>query len=464
MVTASTRREEVNRVALISLIAAAALTVLKVIVGIVSGSLGVISEALHSFLDLLAAGITFVAVRQASADPDPEHHYGHGKIENFAAFVQTILLWITAGWIIWEALRVIRVEEWPEPTMAGIVVMIVSIVVNYERSGVLYSTALKHGSQALEADGLHFITDAISSIVVLIGLVFVFFEIPIADPLSAIGVALVILFVSYRLARRAFDALMDTAPEGIQDEVEKVCKSIQGVVDCRKVRARQSGHELFLDVVIAVKEDTSVDEAHHIADRVEGALSGFGKQVDCMVHVEPVSRVDEEQVTQDVYSLLHELLRAEPMALGVHKVRIQVIEDGTYIAADLEMQPGMTIGAAHAISEKLERILREKVRNLKRITLHMDVEREQVPAIDITNESGHIIEKIKMLVDEETPASDCHNVNITRDSSGLTVSLDCRVDADMPLVDSHEVAEIVEKIIKIAIPEVSLVFVHVEPS
>jgi cation diffusion facilitator family transporter len=464
METVSMHREEVNRVALVSLIVAIVLTALKVVVGIISGSLGVISEALHSFLDLLAAGITVAAVHRASAEPDPEHPYGHGKIENFAAFVQTILLWITAGWIVWEALRVIRIEEWPEPTLAGIAVMIVSIAVNYERARVLYRTAEKHGSQALEADGLHFITDAASSIVVLVGLIFVFFEVPIADPLSAIGVALVILFVSYRLARRAFDALLDTAPPGIYDEVEKLCKSVHGVVDCGKIRARQAGPELFLDVVISVRENTSVDEAHHIADRVERVLSSLGKQVDCMVHVEPVSHLDGDEVTQDVYGLLHELVRGEPMVLGAHKVRIQVIEGGTYIAADLEMQPDLTIGAAHAISEKLERILRERVLNLKRITLHMDVERDAVPAQDITSESGHIIEKIKSLVDEKTQASDCHNVNITRDGSGMTVSLDCRVDADMPVADSHDIAEKVEEVIKNAIPEVSIVFVHVEPS
>ena len=464
MASTGVRREEVNRVALVSLVVAAALTVLKIFVGITSGSLGVISEALHSALDFLAAGITFVAVRQASVEPDKEHHYGHGKIENFSALVETILLWITAAWIIWEAVRVIQLEEWPEPTLAGIAVMVISIVVNYERSRVLFSTAEKHGSQALEADGLHFITDALSSIVVLVGLAFVFFEFPIADPLSAIGVAVVILFVSYKLARRAFDALLDTAPEGIYDEIEKLCTSVHGVVACSKIRARQVGHELFIDVVISVKERTSVDEAHHIADRVERVLSNLGKRVDCMVHVEPVSRADEDEVTQDVYGLLQELVRGEPMVLGAHKVRIQVMEGDTYIAADLEMQPNMTTGAAHAVSERLERILREKVSNLKRVTLHMDVERDASPAQDITSESGHIVEEIKTLVDEKTPASDCHNVNITRDGSGMTISLDCRVDADLPLADSHDIAERVEEIIKKAIPEVSVVFVHIEPS
>ncbi|MFX0108903.1 MAG: cation diffusion facilitator family transporter, partial [Candidatus Hodarchaeota archaeon] len=161
------RSKEVNHAALVSVIAALLLTILKVAVGIMSGSIGVISEALHSALDLAAAGITFIAVRRASVAPDPDHQYGHGKIENFSALVETILLWITAAWIISEALRIIRLEEWPEPTLAGIIVMIISIVVNIERSKVLYSAAEKHGSQALEADALHFITDGLSSIVVL---------------------------------------------------------------------------------------------------------------------------------------------------------------------------------------------------------------------------------------------------------------------------------------------------------
>ncbi|MHA2023314.1 MAG: cation diffusion facilitator family transporter, partial [Candidatus Thorarchaeota archaeon] len=179
---------KVERAAALSVLAALLLTLLKLIVGYFTNSLGVISEALHSGIDLVAAGITLVAVKKASKQADLDHPYGHGKIENFAALAETILLWVTAGWIIYEALRRIAGEELVEPNIWGIVVMLVSILVDYERSRMLYKTAEEFGSQALEADALHFRTDMLSSVVVLIGLIFVSFGFAFGDPLAAIGV------------------------------------------------------------------------------------------------------------------------------------------------------------------------------------------------------------------------------------------------------------------------------------
>ncbi|NHJ12983.1 MAG: cation-efflux pump [Candidatus Thorarchaeota archaeon] len=457
------RSREVNRAALLSLIAALGLTIIKVVVGVISGSLGVISEALHSALDLAAAGITFVSVRRAARIPDEEHHYGHGKIENFSAFIQTILLWITAAWILFEAVRVISLQEFPDPTLAGVIVMIVSIIVNVERSRVLYATAEKHGSQALEADGLHFVTDAMSSIVVLVGLLFVFLDFPIADPLSAIGVAIVILFVSAKLSKRAADALLDRAPRGIDEEVKRICLSTPGVLECRRTRVRESGHQMFLDVVIAVEKGTSVDEAHHIADALEQALRRLNHNVDCVVHVEPISIDDAIQEEVDVYALLHMLARKEPRILGVHKVRITMTESHTYIAADLEMPSDMTVEQAHEITDQMEERLSEAIPNLQRVTLHIDVERREHGASYAMTNRKEMISEIKEIVERVSDAHDCHGVVVTEGSSGLIVSLDCYVSATMSLGESHDIAESVENLVKQRFPEVELVYVHAEP-
>jgi len=459
----SERSREVNRAAFLSLIAALALTAIKVAVGITSGSLGVISEALHSALDLTAAGITFISVRKAAEAPDEEHHYGHGRIENFSAFVQTILLWITAVWIIFEAVRVIQIQEFPDPTLAGVIVMIVSVVVNVERSRVLYSTAEKHESQALEADALHFITDGMSSIVVLAGLLFVFLGIPIADPLSAIGVAIVILFVSIKLAKRAADALLDRAPSGIDDEVERICVSVPGVLECKRARVRVSGPEMFLDVVVTVEEGTSLDEAHHIADAVEQALSKLNQNVDCVVHVEPSSIDDIDHKKIDAYTLLHSLARKEPDILGVHKVRIQVADSDTYISADLEMPSAMTIESAHQVTDRLEARLKESIPNLQRVTLHIDVEQKDFADRNVTAEREEMVLEIMELVNGVDHADDCHGIVITEGKSGVTVALDCYVDPTLTLAESHEIAEFVEKLVKRKYPEIDLVFVHIEP-
>ncbi|MFW9965844.1 MAG: cation-efflux pump [Candidatus Thorarchaeota archaeon] len=457
------RSSEVRRAALLSVIAAAVLTIIKVVVGVSSGSLGIISEALHSLLDLAAAGITFFAVRKSSQVADHSHQFGHGKVENFAALVETVLIWITAGWIFFESFRVIQSEEFPEPTLIGIAVMVISIVVNYERSRVLYSTARKHSSQALEADALHFITDAASSVVVLIGLAFVWFGLPIADPISAIGVALVILFVSFQLAKRAVDNLLDRAPTGINDEIIEVCTAIPGVIECNRVRARLSGHFMFLDVVISIAENTSIDEAHQIADRVERALARLGTHVDVMVHIEPISEEATTRFEYNAYDLIFSEIKRWPEIRGVHKVRIHVMDGRIYISADLEMQPELTLGRAHDISSQLERSLSENLPDLERVTFHLEADISEKPIHDVTRKHDDMVEKIIQIVDAETPVQNTHGIVMTDDGTGLTVSMDCRIDPDMSLADSHNIAEQVEAVIKSAFSNVTQVFVHIEP-
>jgi len=191
---------EKNKVATSSFIAAIFLTTFKIIVGVMTGSLGILSEALHSALDLVAAGITMIAVRISDKPADKEHHYGHGKIENLSALAETLLLLITCVWIIYEALsRLISGNTHIEVNVWSYVVVITSIVIDYSRSRALMRVAKKHNSQALEADALHFSTDIWSSLVVLLGLVAANFGIFIADSIAAMGVALIVIFVSYNL-------------------------------------------------------------------------------------------------------------------------------------------------------------------------------------------------------------------------------------------------------------------------
>ncbi|MFW9921063.1 MAG: cation diffusion facilitator family transporter [Candidatus Thorarchaeota archaeon] len=280
-------REEVSRAAGISIIAAVVLTLIKIVAGIATNSLGIISEALHSGLDLMAAGITFVAVHKAARAPDKAHHYGHGKIENFAALAETILLWITSIWIVSEAWIRISHEDWPEASLIGVAVMIFSIIINYERSRLLYKVAKEHSSQALEADALHFQADMISSVVVLIGLGFVWVGYPIGDAISAIGVAVIIFIASMKLGKEAYDILIDTAPKGIEEEVYTLANTVSGVLECHDVRVRHSGPLLFVSLVIKVDASCSIVEAHEITNLVELKIESLAENVDCIVHFEP---------------------------------------------------------------------------------------------------------------------------------------------------------------------------------
>lgn len=456
-------RDKVKRAAAISVLAALFLTLMKLGVGVITNSLGVISEALHSGLDLIAAGITFIAVRRASKGPDSDHPYGHGKIENFAALAETVLLWITSGWIIYEAFRRIIGEEFIEPNIWAIVAMLVSIFVDYERSQMLYKTANEFKSQALEADALHFRTDMLSSIVVLIGLIFVHLGFPIGDSLGALGVSVIIIFVSYNLGRRSYDYLVDRAPEGIKETVIETCSKIPGVIDCSKVRARTSGPDLFVDVVIAVDETVTTGQAHHITELIEAALSDLAPLVDVIVHVEPAAMHQSQFIKCDIYEKLQVLTRRELSIKSVHNVRVFSSGSKIDIAADLEMSLELTLDQAHRIADDLEQKLKDVEPKINSVTFHLETAAEQKSAKDITDESSEMVQTIRSIVESSESRIKCSNITLKKEKSGISAMINCSVDGAMTLVKSHEISDLIEKRIMESVPDVIYVFVHIEP-
>lgn len=463
MVSVNKDRREVNRAAAISVGAAAFLTSMKLVIGLVSGSLGILSEALHSGLDMSAAGITLAAVKRSARAPDPDHNYGYGKIENFSALAETLILWFTSVWIIYEAFRRIQAQEWPEATIIGVLVMATSIAVDYERSRMLYRTAYKHGSQALEADALHFRTDMISSSVVLGGLFFVFFGVPEGDPVAAMGVAVVIFFISANLGKRSYDMLTDRAPMGVREKIGEICSQVPGVIECKRVRTRTAGPQLFVDVLVIVDELLARSGAHVIADAIEKGLAGRVERVDVVVHMEPRKRAGMVGPQMNVYSELQYLAEADPIVQGLHNVRVYDMSDGVHIAADLEMPPSLTLEKAHETSDSFEATLREHIPNIKSVTLHLESVRKETAVRNATEETQAIITFVKTTVEKETSARDCHDIIVREDENGLVLSLDCRAEGGITLIESHTIAERVERLIKGSFPKVNKVFVHVEP-
>lgn len=289
-------KSEKTNAALTSVIAAVGLTTFKIIVGISTGSLGILAEAAHSGLDLVAALVTFVAVRLSGKPADSEHPYGHGKIENLSALFETLLLLGTSVWIIMEAVnRLVYKTVEVEVTIWAFIVMIVSIFIDATRSRVLYHAAKKFNSQALEADALHFSTDIWSSSVVILGLIGVSISERVAglawmkqaDAVAAIGVAVIVVFVSYQLGKRTIAGLLDTAPKGLEEKVKSVVLSKPGVLDCHQIRIRNSGPETFIDVHIFVNPDQSIAETHQLTDQIEHALREIVADADITVHPEP---------------------------------------------------------------------------------------------------------------------------------------------------------------------------------
>lgn len=279
-----------KRAAMSSIIAAVFLTLFKFLVGILTFSLGILSEAIHSLLDLLAAVITYVSVSLSDKPADKEHHYGHGKIENLSAFLESILLIVTCIWIVYEAIhRLMSDNLHVEVTVWSYVVVITSIVIDASRSRMLFKAAKHNNSQALEADAVHFSTDILSSAVVLLGLIFAnlgFFK---ADAIAAIGVAIIILYISFKLGKKAVDVLLDKVPDGVTELVEKELTANPIIKSYHDLKIRRAGADTFVKVNIHFNPEIKLADAHQSCDQIEQDISKLIPRCDVFIHAEPDS-------------------------------------------------------------------------------------------------------------------------------------------------------------------------------
>ena len=299
----SSAAEEKSRVAISSVIAALFLTGTKIVVGIMTGSLGILSEAAHSALDLVAALVTVFAMKTSAKPADEGHPYGHGKIENLSALFETLLLLLTCVWIIKEAITRLFFHDVPvEASFWGFAVIAVSIIVDIGRSRALMAAAKKHNSQALEAYALHFSTDIWSSTVVLFGLELVLLSKKLqmpwlvkADAIAALAVAGIVIWVSVQLGRKTIHDLLDGVPTELTEQARATVLAVPGVLGVPRIRMRRTGGEWFSDVVVLVDPEMTVQEAHMLADCVEANLGELMPSGDVTVHTEPFHQVRQSE-------------------------------------------------------------------------------------------------------------------------------------------------------------------------
>ena len=281
-------KSDKHSVALLSVFAAVFITAFKLVIGFLTGSLGILSEALHSALDLVAAVITLFSVRMADRPPDRDHHFGHGKVENLSALIETLLLLVTCIWIVYAAVQRLRSGDTHiEVTAWSFVVVITSIAVDWWRSRALHKAAKEHNSQALEADALHFSTDIWSSAVVLVGLIGAKLGYFSADAVAALAVAAIVIVVSVRLGKRTIDGLLDKTPEGLSERVEEVMQNIPMVARYHDVRVRSSGADIWIEMNIHVAPEMTVVTAHAISEVIEHELKHAIPRCKVLVHMEP---------------------------------------------------------------------------------------------------------------------------------------------------------------------------------
>lgn len=350
-------QKEKKAVALSSVLASLFLTGGKLIIGLLTGSLGILSEAAHSALDFGAAAITYFAVSISDKPADKEHHYGHGKVENFSALVEALLLMVTCLWIVKEAInRLMMPELRLEVTAWGFGVLVVSIIIDFSRSRALKKAAKKHKSQALEADALHFSSDILSSLVVIVGLVFAKFGYEKADPIAALVVAVLVIIASLRLAKETVDGLLDRAPEGIRQRIESDVTGVPGVLGLHKIRVRRVGPKIFGDLHVLVDGNKTIKEGHQLADRVEDVLAKYASDV--VIHIEPVEEVMKEDIIteEDLKKILEKAMeRLGGKFVNYHELSLRY----DYIAGPvggvhLVLPQGLPLNEAHHIAHSIE--------------------------------------------------------------------------------------------------------------
>jgi len=449
---------EKRRVAMTSVIAAVFLTGMKLGVGLWTGSLGILSEALHSGLDLLAATITFFAVRVADRPPDEDHQFGHGKIENLSALFETFLLLLTSVWILYEAWERltgeavhIQVNFW------AFAVIIISIVVDISRSRALMRIAKKYDSQALEADALHFSTDIFSSLVVLIGLISVMVGFPEADSIAAAIVALIVIWISLRLGKRTVDGLLDRVPPGIQQTVTTIVEEIDGVESIRRMRIRPSGGTLFINLVIGIQRTTFFDRAHGIVDAVEAAVREVLPRADLIVHPEPVIGVREKLADKIEY-----LVRQS--GLTAHNVLLLWVNDQYYIEFDIEYPQGTPFSEAHEIASIVEnRILRE-IPNVSDVRIHLEEDTTAVlPARPAASaERDHVIQRASDVIAAHAGCG-LRGIDVFEIEEGLKLSITITLPASLTLQEMHAIVDQIEHALLAGEERICSVFIHAEP-
>jgi cation diffusion facilitator family transporter len=448
-----------------SVLAAIVITGLKVAVGVTTGSLGILSEAAHSGLDLIASLLTFFSVGVSDKPADADHQYGHGKVENFSAFVETGLLLLTCVWIIYEAgLRLFFRHIEIEPSIAAFAVMLFSMGLDWWRSRVLGRIANKYDSQALEADALHFSTDIWSAGVVVLGLVLVLVGrtyhvdwLRDSDPIAALFVAGVVVSVSWRLARRTIDALLDAAPPGVRGQIQDAVSRVDGVLEVDRVRIRRAGNRYFADVAVGLARTVTFQRSGQLAGAVTDAVHRVLPDAD--VTVQPLPRA---QGSENIFDRIR--AAATDKNLNVHDISVQDLEGRLHVEQHIELDERMSLKDAHDQVTELEADMRRDVPEIADILTHIESEPATIEKPDEVLSDATLEEHLRAVAAHFTEILDVHDFIFKRVRGHLFVSCHCTLSDDLSLARVHDIQTELEIRFKQNAPELFRVLIHPEPS
>jgi len=446
-----------RRTALVSVAAACALLALKLAAGIASGSLGLVSEALHSGTDLVAALLTFFAVGVAVRPADEQHQYGHGKAEHLAALFEAGALALVSVGV--AGLAVARLAGWIEIHVDAawwtFVVIGIVLLIDVLRTLTSWRTARRFRSAALLSNALHFGSDFAGSLAVLIGLIGVRAGRPEADSIAALFVAALVLGAALRLMRRNVDVLMDRAPADAEEAARQAIAGIDPPIQLRRLRMRSAAGRHFADVVIAVSPSAAVGQGHAAADAVEAAVERALPNADIVVHVEPIENAGLRERA-------HAAAAAVPSVREVHNLSLVEVDGRTELSLHVKLPGDLSLEEAHGIAERLEQSICAAVPEIAGVQTHIEPLTEAVDARE-TREADADDEAVVRRVVRSVTGQAPRKLRFLRTEDGLVAFLTLGLDGTSRLDAAHARASEIEEAIRRERPDIADVIVHTEP-
>ncbi|MDD3776783.1 MAG: cation-efflux pump [Actinomycetota bacterium] len=447
-----------KRIATFSLLVSIFLVIIKIMAAYFSNSLGIFSEALNNGLDLVTVFIAFVAVRIASRPPDADHTYGHGKYENFAAFMETTVISGLGVFIIYKSIQRLIHRDfelsigWPVFLVLGI-----SIILNIARVIVLYRGAKKFNSFAFRAEYLNYSGDILSSLVVIAGLLLARFGYNLADPIASIVVSLVVIGLSIRLTVSIIRNLLDYIPEQVTQKIKEILGNDQDIESIEDIKIHEVGGIKFINLSLCSPHNLYLSQAENVKDRVREKIRKQFPHSQIIVEIKP--RLADENISD----YLKQVTLNQPGIKDVHNIYLYKVGDHTDISVHVELSAGMTLEQVERLTRDTEQKIRSKISNLRKIYIHAEDLSGQEYWDDITLDSGQLIEEIKEKVSPLIDPGTCHDFTVLKKGESYHVAFHCRMDSSLNIEQAHKIITEAENTLRVQIKQIEEVLIHAEP-
>ena len=448
-----------SKTAAVSIAASFLITGAKFIVAFATGSLGVLSEALHSLIDLGATIVTWFAVRLADAPADDEHHYGHARIENIAALGEAALLFLTAIYIAYEAVS--HLLRGSAPLVAywwAFVLIGLGVGIDFWRSGVLRRVAVAESSPALAADAKHFEADIYASLAVLMGLAGATLGLPLADAIAALLVSGFVFWLGIKLGIETISTLLDRAPQGASSLLHQTLIKEPSVLSIERIRVREVGAIAYVSFTARVPRSLATSEIASLSQKLQARVRAVLPAADVNVSLEPVA-LDTETAQQKISAI------AAQHGFSIHHLVVQDVGVKRAVSFDVEMEPALSLGAAHERATKLENAIRAGLGGDLEVESHIEPRPQDSLRSLVAGKPEYtkVELALKAAVRSEKALTDIHNLRLRRIGRGLYLHYHCRFKANQSLENCHTVLDRIEGRLMAKIPHLKRVVAHAEP-